>query len=177
MTLRVVVGGARSGKSSLAVRMAAANGQGRVVFVATGAASDEEMADRIARHRAERPPAWATLEEPTDLARAIRAVDETATVIVDCLTLWLANVLHWPDADIQRHTTEAAGLAARRPGLTIAVSNEVGSGIVPVGAGVRRYRDLLGMVNATWARAAEAAWLVVAGRVLSLDSPDAVIDG
>jgi adenosyl cobinamide kinase/adenosyl cobinamide phosphate guanylyltransferase len=148
-----------------------------VVFLATGAAGDDEMTARIERHRAERPAEWTTIEEPIHLSGALERSPAGATVVIDCLTLWLANVVDWDDNSIEAHAVEAAQTAARRDGLSVAVSNEVGSGIVPVDAGVRRYRDLLGRVNAVWAGAADEAWLVVAGRVLPLASPDHVVDG
>jgi adenosyl cobinamide kinase/adenosyl cobinamide phosphate guanylyltransferase len=140
-----------------------------VVFVATAEARDAEMAERIARHRAERDPAWATVEAPVDVAGALAAAPAEACVVVDCLTLWVANLLEREDAEIERLAAEAAGLAAGRAGATIAVSNEVGMGVVPASALGRRYRDLLGRVNAVWAERAAAAALVVAGRPLWLD--------
>jgi adenosylcobinamide kinase / adenosylcobinamide-phosphate guanylyltransferase len=158
MTLVVYVGGARSGKSRLAVQRAGASGA-PVVFIATGEAGDEEMADRIARHKAERPADWQTVEEPLALARALRAAPADATVIVDCLSLWVANGGGGDDA---------VRAATERGGLTIAVTNEVGMGIVPDNALARSYRDDLGRVNAAWAAAADEAWLVVAGRLLRL---------
>ena len=159
MTLVVYVGGARSGKSRLAVERAAAAGA-PVVFVATGEAGDEEMAERIARHRAERPAEWQTVEEPLALERALRDAPTDATVLVDCLSLWVANV---GEAD-----GEALAAATARPGLTIAVSNEVGLGIVPANALARDYRDTLGRVNAAWVAAADEAYFVVAGKTLRL---------
>jgi adenosylcobinamide kinase / adenosylcobinamide-phosphate guanylyltransferase len=158
MTLVVYVGGARSGKSRLAVERAAA-AAAPVVFVATGEAGDEEMAERIARHRAERPAGWQTVQEPLELTRALRDAPEEATVIVDCLSLWVAN-----------GGGDAAALeaAAARSSLTIAVTNEVGLGIVPANALARTYRDELGRVNAAWVAAAHEAYFVVAGRTLPL---------
>lgn len=158
MTLVVYVGGARSGKSRLAVERAAAEGTS-VVFVATGEAGDEEMAERIARHRAERPAGWQTVEEPLELARALRAASPDATVIVDCLSLWVAN---------GGRDAAAVEAAAARVALTIAVTNEVGLGIVPDNALARAYRDDLGRVNATWVAAADEAYFVVAGKTLLL---------
>jgi adenosyl cobinamide kinase/adenosyl cobinamide phosphate guanylyltransferase len=158
MTLVVYVGGARSGKSRLAVERAAAAGT-PVVFVATGEAGDEEMAERIARHRAERPVGWQTVEEPLELTRALRAAPPDATVIVDCLSLWVAN---------GGGDTAAVGAAAARAALTIAVTNEVGLGIVPDNALARTYRDALGRVNAAWVAAADEAYFVVAGKTLQL---------
>lgn len=158
MTLVVYVGGARSGKSRLAVERASAAGT-PVVFVATGEAGDEEMAERIARHRAERPAEWQTVEEPLELTRALREAPAAATVVVDCLSLWVAN--GGGDA-------RAAETAAARTALTIAVTNEVGLGIVPANALARAYRDELGRVNAAWVAAADEAYFVVAGKTLRL---------
>jgi adenosylcobinamide kinase/adenosylcobinamide-phosphate guanylyltransferase len=158
MTLVVYVGGARSGKSRLAVERASAAGA-PVVFVATGEAGDEEMAERIARHRAERPADWETVEEPLELAAALRGAPPGATVIVDCLSLWVAN--GGGDA-------AAVDAAAARSALTIAGPNEVGRGIVPANALARTYRDELGRVNAAWVAAADEAYFVVAGRMLPL---------
>jgi len=166
VTLVVYVGGARSGKSSLAVERARA-ATAPVVFVATGEAGDEEMADRIRRHRAERPADWVTIEEPEDLDRALAAVADGATVILDCLSLWVANVLERDG--VEALSEDAVHRATTRSGLTIAVTNEVGLGIVPDNTLARRYRDVLGRVNATWVAAADEAYLVVAGRTLRLE--------
>ena len=158
MTLVVYIGGARSGKSRLAVERARASGV-PVLFIATGEAGDEEMAGRIARHRAERPGGWSTVEEPLELARALREAPQDATVVVDCLSLWVAN---------GGGDGAALDAAVARDTLTIAVSNEVGLGIVPDNALARAYRDDLGRVNAAWCAAADEAWLVVAGKTLRL---------
>jgi adenosyl cobinamide kinase/adenosyl cobinamide phosphate guanylyltransferase len=166
VTLTLLLGGARSGKSALAVRWAAAS-SAPVVFVATGEAGDEEMAGRIARHRAERPPTWTTVEEPRRLRAALEAAPATACVVVDCLSLWVANVFEI--ADPEAEARQAAELAAARAGRTIAVSNEVGLGVVPSTPLGRAYRDTLGRVNAIWAAAADDAFLCVAGRVLPLE--------
>jgi len=174
MALELLLGGARSGKSLLAVRRAQASGA-PVVFVATGEGRDEEMAARIARHRAERPPAWTTLEAPLDLLPAVAEAPAGACVVVDCLSLWVANRLERGDGDeeVQHEAGRAARTSAARSGLTLAVSNEVGLGLVPTSALGRRYRDVLGSVNAIWADAAARAELVVAGRVLALERRDA----
>ena len=163
MTLVVLLGGARSGKSALAVELAAAEGR-PVTFLATGEAGDEEMAARIERHRSERPAEWETIEEPVELERALASVGEGRTAIVDCLSLWAANV----GAAAEEAAEPAARAAAARAGLTIAVSNEVGLGIVPDNALARAYRDTLGRVNATWVAYADEAYFVVAGRRLAL---------
>jgi adenosylcobinamide kinase/adenosylcobinamide-phosphate guanylyltransferase len=161
MTLVVLVGGARSGKSRLAVERASAEGA-PVTFIATGEAGDEEMAARIARHRAERPGSWQVVEEPLELGVAIAAVPAGATAIVDCLSLWVANLGE------RRPDDGAVGIAAGRDGLTIVVTNEVGLGIVPDNALARAYRDDLGRTNAAWVDAADEAYFVVAGRTLRL---------
>lgn len=172
MALVVLLGGARSGKSTLAVELAAATGRA-VTFIATAEARDEEMCARIDLHRAERPPAWTTVEEPVELEAAIATAPAEAAVVVDCLSLWVANLVERmvdPGA-VEARARDAAGAAARRAAPTFAVTNEVGLGIVPANDLARAYRDLLGRVNATWCGAAEEAVLVVAGRFLSLAPP------
>ena len=165
MTLVLLIGGARSGKSRLALERAEREGA-PVSFIATGEAFDAEMTERIERHKAERPDAWTTIEEPIELERALAAVPDNDIAIVDCLSLWVANVFESRQVDAL--SAIAAHVAAERPGLTIAVTNEVGLGIVPDNALARTYRDALGRVNAQWADAADEALLVVAGRTLAL---------
>lgn len=168
MSLTFLVGGARSGKSSLAVELARAS-EAPVVFLATGEAGDAEMAERIALHRAERPAAWTTVEEPRALAAAIAAAPVGVCLVVDCLSLWVANVLECGAAAVEAEAAGAAAIAAARDGLTIAVTNEVGLGVVPATPLGRLYRDVLGRVNAAWSRSAKDAYLVVAGRMLRLE--------
>ena len=169
MSLVVLLGGARSGKSRLAHQLVERT-SAPVVFLATGEAGDEEMADRITRHRQERPMSWSTVEEPVELEQAVGAVEDTATLIVDCLSLWVSNVIeHQAASDIEAAAARAAQVAATRSGLTIAVSNEVGLGIVPVNPLARAYRDVLGRVNALWVAAAAEAYFVVAGRTTKLE--------
>lgn len=170
--LTFLLGGARSGKSSLALGLAERAG-GPVTFIATATAGDEEMAARIAAHRIERPGTWTTVEEPLRLREALEAAE--GTVVVDCLSLWVANLLEAQVAKIEEQAAAAACVAARR-GRTIAVSNEVGLGVVPATPLGRRYRDVLGRVNAAWAEAADATLLVVAGRALPLASPWELVD-
>jgi adenosylcobinamide kinase / adenosylcobinamide-phosphate guanylyltransferase len=176
MTHVLLTGGARSGKSALAVALAERAGAD-VVFLATGQAGDGEMAARIARHRAERPAHWTTVEEPAHLVEAICAVDPSACLIVDCLSLWVANLLEAerPQA-IEREAAAAAAVAAARTGTTIVVTNEVGLGVVPATPTGREYRDVLGRVNAIWAHRATEAYLVVAGRLLPLLPATEVLD-
>ena len=172
MPLILLLGGARSGKSALAERLAT-RWDGPVAVVVTAQARDAEMAERIRRHRAQRPAGWQTIEEPLELEAALGRAPAGAQVLLDCLTLWVSNLLEQgaDDAEVARRAAEAAALAARRTAPTLAVSNEVGSGIVPAAPLARRYRDLLGQVNATWADAAERSLLLVAGRALPLQDP------
>jgi adenosylcobinamide kinase / adenosylcobinamide-phosphate guanylyltransferase len=163
MTLVVLLGGARSGKSRLALERAVQAG-GPVTFIATGEAGDDEMTARIERHKRERPQGWRTIEEPLDLARSLDSVPADETAIVDCLSLWVANGLTAQHAFDDR----ALDVAAARSGLTIVVTNEVGMGIVPDNALARAYRDELGRVNAAWAAASNEAYLVVAGKAMTL---------
>jgi adenosyl cobinamide kinase/adenosyl cobinamide phosphate guanylyltransferase len=169
VSLTFLLGGARSGKSSLAVELGRA-WRGPVTVIATGEAGDEEMAQRIELHRAERPAAWTTVEEPLELQRALEHVPAEHAVLIDCLSLWVANLIGRGDTDAEIEALGRSGAeeAAARKSLTVAVSNEVGLGVVPATELGRRYRDVLGRVNADWAAAAGEAALVVAGRRLPL---------
>jgi adenosylcobinamide kinase / adenosylcobinamide-phosphate guanylyltransferase len=173
MPLTLLLGGARSGKSALAARLAG-RWPGPVAVVATGQAGDAEMAERIRRHRAERPGHWATVEEPLALEAALAKVPAESFVVLDCLTLWVSNLLGQQgldDGQVQERARSAAAAAATRAAPTVAVSNEVGLGIVPASAVARRYRDLLGQVNTVWAGAADHTLLLVAGRAVPLLDP------
>jgi adenosylcobinamide kinase / adenosylcobinamide-phosphate guanylyltransferase len=163
VSLTFLLGGARSGKSALAVELAL-QWNGPVTVIATAEARDDDMAARIEAHRAERPADWLTVEEPTELASALELVPVDAAVVVDCLSLWVANVL---DHDVEA-LNERAVAAAKQRARAIVVSNEVGLGVVPVSELGRRYRDVLGRVNARWAAAADEAAFVVAGKMLRL---------
>lgn len=164
----LILGGARSGKSSYAERCALASGKAPV-YIATGWADDEEMAERIEHHRAARGDGWLLVEEPLHLAQALLAVDAPdRVVVVDCLTLWLSNSLHmgdWPGArdrllEILPHLAADIHL----------VSNEVGSGIVPLGPLPRRFVDESGWLHQSLAHLCERVTLVVAGLPLTLKS-------
>ena len=164
-----VIGGARSGKSSLAVKLAHRS-QAEVTLVVTGTPSDPEMAERIRLHRAERPAAWRVIERPTDLAGGLSRVGEDSFLILDCLTLWVSNLMEAgrDETEIIETARHVSAALAQRSGHGVVVSNEVGSGIVPLNALARAYRDALGRVNAIFAEAAERSVLVVAGRTLDL---------
>jgi adenosyl cobinamide kinase/adenosyl cobinamide phosphate guanylyltransferase len=169
MPLILLIGGARSGKSALALQLARQQ-EAPVVFIATGEAGDREMAERIDRHRRERPGGWQTLEEPLDLRAALASVAVTSCLVLDCLTLWAANALEAFGAGEAESVARVVALAAAaRSGPTIVVTNEVGLGIVPGTPLGRSYRDLLGRVNTIWAEAADHVLLLVAGRALPLE--------
>lgn len=176
MSLTFLVGGARSGKSTLAVQMGEHHG-GPVHFIATAQAFDDDLRDRIARHRAERPATWSTAEVPVDLAAAVDAAPAGAFVIIDCLTVWLANLfVHLPDASARSAAMDGLVRALRDRsahgiGPTVVVSNEVGMGVHPETAMGRDYRDELGRLNQSVAACADRSLLLVAGRALRLDNP------
>jgi adenosylcobinamide kinase/adenosylcobinamide-phosphate guanylyltransferase len=171
--LTLLIGGARSGKSDLAVQIGARHGdQDAITFVATAQRFDEDMSTRIDRHRAERP-AWPTVEAPVELRRVITEIPEHHLLIIDCLTLWVSNLMleQWPDDAVREYSMATAAAAAARSGPTVVVSNEVGLGIHPGNELGRQYRDLLGRVNRQWADVAGRSLFLVAGRALPLTDP------
>jgi adenosylcobinamide kinase/adenosylcobinamide-phosphate guanylyltransferase len=175
----LVLGGVRAGKSAFAVARARALG-GRVVVVATAEAADEEMAARIARHRAERPDSWRTVEAPLALPSSVAALEgEADVVLVDCLNLWVANLLGAaPDLSDTELLSQAAALeaVATRPRFhLLVVSNEVGMGVHPETGLGRRFRDALGLVNQAVARAADEVVLMVAGCPLRVKAPSPAV--
>lgn len=166
--LTLVTGGARSGKSTFAQSLCPPNAH--AVYIATAVPIDLEMRERIAKHRATRPGSWRTVEEAVAVPSAVEAhADQADFVLVDCLTLWLNNlVLEWRDDSFA--TMEAKALAqaqelitAARHGTVVAVTNEVGSGIVPESRVARQFRDLQGLLNQQMARAANRVYLLTCG--------------
>ena len=163
----LVLGGARSGKSRYAQRMAEASGL-RPLLIATAEAHDAEMALRIGRHAALRDAHWTLVEEPVALAGALRhEARKDRIVVVDCATLWLSNLLLKND-NVATATQDLAQSVAGLPGPVIFVSNEVGCGIVPENALARAFRDAQGLLNQALAEACEAVVLVNAGIALCL---------
>jgi adenosylcobinamide kinase/adenosylcobinamide-phosphate guanylyltransferase len=163
----LVLGGARSGKSAYAQRLAEAHGPERL-YLATAAAGDEEMAARIARHQADRRQGWMTLEEPLEIAAALaRYAQPSRVVVVDCLTLWLSNLM-LAGRDPGPALTALANVIGRLAGPVILVSNEVGMGIVPNHKLGREFRDWQGRANREIAAACDVVIFVAAGLPLQL---------
>lgn len=170
MRVILVTGGARSGKSAFAQRLAQQAGGDAVTFVATATATDAEMETRIAAHRAERPAAWRTVEAPRTAGQAI-ALAQTDAVLLDCLTLLVSNTLlaHADEGEAATHAAVRAEVdvlleaAGRRAGTLVVVTNEVGSGIVPAHALGRWFRDTAGWTNQRVASVADEVYLLVAG--------------
>ncbi len=164
--LTLILGGARSGKSTFAEALARKRGGDDVLFVATAEARDEEMRARIENHRAARPVNWRTLETPRDLGRALTGT-RARVVLVDCVTLWTTNVLLADEtharAEMLREVDDLLAWHAAHDSELIIVSNEVGMGLVPEYPLGRAYRDLLGAVNGKIAASADAVFLLVAG--------------
>jgi adenosylcobinamide kinase/adenosylcobinamide-phosphate guanylyltransferase len=158
----LVLGGARSGKSRFAEGLTAAH-SGRPVYLATAAAGDAEMAERIRRHRARRGDAWTTIEEPLDLPRALAsATRDNGAVLVDCLTLWLSNLMA-AVRDVERETQALLNLLPTLQAPVVFVSNEVGLGIVPDNALARAFRDHAGFLHQAIAAAAGRVYFIAAG--------------
>ena len=184
---QLILGGARSGKSALAEQRAASSGLS-VTYIATGEAGDGEMATRIAHHQARRPPHWGLVEEPLHLAAVLRKhAAPDRLLLVDCLTLWLSNLLFRGKSGAQAEAGQPINCPLLRdetqalidclqspnelPGTVILVSNEVGLGIIPMGAVTRLYVDEAGRLNQRIAQVCERVTFVAAGLPLELKSP------
>jgi adenosylcobinamide kinase/adenosylcobinamide-phosphate guanylyltransferase len=165
----LVLGGARSGKSRYAEALIVKSPK-PWVYVATAEGRDDEMAERIAAHRARRAEGWQTIEAPHDLPDAVRQAPADAALLVDCLTLWLSNLMEG-SFDIEAQTARLQEALAGRTGPTVLVSNEVGLGIVPDNALARRFRDLQGELNQRMAAIAPRVVMMVAGIPIAVKSP------
>jgi adenosylcobinamide kinase/adenosylcobinamide-phosphate guanylyltransferase len=181
----LVLGGARSGKSAFAEQLVL-HSKRPIAFIATATASDEDMTDRITRHRTARPPEWHTIEEPLDLAHAVQQAAQVADILLlDCMTLWLSNwLMTHGTLDLAQESTQETHYSPQL--LTdleqilhtfaqqdsskrlVIVSNEVGLGIVPEYALGRTYRDLLGRINQRLAAAASHVYLMIAGLAVDI---------
>jgi adenosylcobinamide kinase / adenosylcobinamide-phosphate guanylyltransferase len=169
----LVLGGIRSGKSRYAQELAT-RGK-RVAFLATAEPLDDEMRQRIRRHREDRPASWITLEEPIALEETLLQCNgKFDTILIDCLTVWTANLMQHEEQDSDRvlaHADRLAEVLRAASGSVVLVSNEVGSGIVPDNEMARTYRDLLGGMNQRIAAAADEVILMVAGCPLVIKQP------
>lgn len=172
MTLQLILGGARSGKSRLAEKLADEGGL-EVIYIATSQPLDGEMNQRVISHRQRRPEHWGLVEEPIELARVLRENAQAGRcLLVDCLTLWLTNLLMLEDT--QRLSQERDALLdclADLPGEIIFVSNETGMGVVPLGELTRRYVDEAGWLHQALAERCQRVVLTVAGLPMTLKGP------
>ena len=161
MSIYLVAGGARSGKSrkgeELAISLA---GSAKPIFIATAEAVDDEMTSRIKKHQDDRGTAFDLIEEPKNLTKVLKSLDPQATVLVDCLTLWLSNNMFGESVDSNEFVITAA---RSRTGASIFISNEVGEGIVPMHALSRQFRDLSGIMNQEFAQAADKVYFMKFG--------------
>jgi adenosylcobinamide kinase/adenosylcobinamide-phosphate guanylyltransferase len=161
MAIILITGGARSGKSTRAeARVRAIAGQ--PVYIATAEALDDEMRERIAKHRARRGSEWLEREAPLELVAALLETDGGGARLVDCLTLWLSNLMH-AERDCEKEAKLLIDALGRQKSSVVLVTNEVGLGIVPDNALARRFRDAAGILNQMVARAADEVEFVVTG--------------
>jgi adenosylcobinamide kinase / adenosylcobinamide-phosphate guanylyltransferase len=170
VTFVLVLGGARSGKSSVACRIAQQSGAA-VTFIATARPLDDEMRARIAAHLDDRPAPWFTVEAPLALSEAVAGVDSAHTIIVDCVTVWISNLIvetGLSHDEVLDRVDDLIEACLHRDVTTVVVSNEVGMGVVPDTELGRSFRDLQGFVNSRLAASAERVGLVIAGRILDL---------
>ncbi|WP_265500700.1 bifunctional adenosylcobinamide kinase/adenosylcobinamide-phosphate guanylyltransferase [Paracoccus beibuensis] len=165
----LVTGGARSGKSALAERLVLRH-PGPRIYIATAEPRDTEMRERISQHQRDRGQGWDTVEEPVDLARALRDTDGLGVRLVDCLTLWLSNCIGSADIDALTVTLR------RQCCPVVLVTNELGQGIVPDNALARRFRDDHGRMNQAVAAVADEVWMAVSGQPLRLKPSREAID-
>jgi adenosylcobinamide kinase/adenosylcobinamide-phosphate guanylyltransferase len=168
------IGGCRSGKSRAALERAENLGADRRIYIATCRPADDEMRARVARHQAERGARWETLEEPLEIARLIREHCRPGTVVLlDCLTLWLTNLIVGgaDDNAVQRQIEDLTAALMQSKAPILLVANEVGLGIVPENALSRRFRDWAGILNQEVARCAGTVFLLVAGIPLAIKPP------
>ncbi len=166
----LVLGGIRSGKSALAERLVSEAGQ-PVVYLATATAGDDEMAERIARHQLQRPDDWGLVEEPVDLAAVLSAQGQrhpAPAILVDCMSLWMSNLLQEPQHRFADHRQAFLKALASYPGSVVIVSNEVGLGIIGMDPLTRRFADELGWLNQDLAGRCDRVLMSVAGLPLTL---------
>jgi len=163
-SITFIIGGARSGKSKLAIKLAR-EAKNRVCFIATCRPEDYEMRIRVRRHKSSRPNSWRTIEEPRNLTRAIRKAANSKCVIIDCITLWISNLIisGMNKKEILKMTSEVISAIKKFKLNALIVSNEVGLGIVPDNRVARDFRDIAGEVNQLFAQKADKVYFVVSG--------------
>ncbi len=169
--LTLVLGGVRSGKSGFAKGLcegaegADMGGESALLYIATAEGLDDEMRGRIRRHQSERGGAWVTLEEPVEVAARLSKAPRGSVILLDCLTLWLSNLmgLGLEDEEILVRVDELAGIMSRSSSAVVAVSNDVGGGVMPANALARRFGDLSGFMNQRMAGAADEVYFLTAG--------------
>ncbi len=162
----LILGGARSGKSAYAEKLAtqlAKQRQQPLLYIATAQAGDREMAARIAKHQQDRHSEWQLIEEPKDLPNALNSITQESVVLIDCLTLWLNNCLYVENADWQQDKTRFLSALAASPHTVFMVSNEIGLGVIPMGQLTREYVDQLGWLHQDLAQLCDNVTLTVAG--------------
>lgn len=173
----LILGGARSGKSNKATEIARSHDE--VIYLATGVPTDEEMENRIARHRRDRPESWDTIEEPVEVGEVLKGLEVesfSGAVILDCLGFWLSNTMREVELEgpgeledfVQNKVTEELGQARGADFELLVVSNEVGMGVIPESSAGRKFRDALGRANQAVGRLADSVYLMVAGFPLQL---------
>lgn len=172
--ITLILGGARSGKSQFALKLARQTA-GSVVFIATATVSDKEMGKRIKLHRKNRPSHWRTIEEPKKLSFLVkRAPKKTDLIIIDCLTIFISNLLleGRSDYSIQNEVNSVLSTIRKSGFDSLIVSNEAGMGIVPDNPLARRFRDLAGRINQSIAAASDEAYFIVSGLPLKIKGAD-----
>ena len=168
--LVVLTGGARIGKSRVAMKIALSNTT-NPSLIAT--AEDEEMLERIEIHRSSRTSAWNVIEEPLEISKSLGDLDPSAVVVIDCISFWISNQIEdSSDEEVFSMLDDLIRVSNERSGLTILVTNEVGSGIVPISFLGRRFRDLLGFANQKLVENADRSFFIVAGKKIPLDDLD-----
>ncbi len=167
MPLKFVTGGASSGKTKFALSLLKESQD--VTYIATGLPIDEEMRNRIEKHKSERPPAWETVEEPVDIKKVLTDMEKSKKnrdVIIDCLTFWVSNLIYmkeYSDETIMIEAKELAEKCRRYKNEVVVVTNELGMSIIPENRDARRFRKISGEVNQIFAAKSREAYLVVSG--------------
>ena len=169
----VLTGGARSGKSRAAMKIALSNTTNPSLIATAVAGEDKEMLERIEMHRSSRTSLWNVIEEPVEISKELGDLDPSEVVVIDCISFWISNQIeNSSDKEIFSMLDGLIRVSSERSGLTILVTNEVGSGVVPISFLGRRFRDLLGFANQKLVESADRSFFIVAGKKIPLDDLD-----